>query len=322
MSNRERRTADGGTTAVYGSVRPVRGPGIAAGAPRRAGGRWPAAPEAEAEADVLATLADDAPTLAPVPSGRRIRWVHVLGAGVDGFPLTSLGDRLLTCSRGAGGPGHRRVRPGHHAGLREAAPRVVDHRAARPRGTPPSSGGWRARTLGVIGLGAIGTEVARRALAFYMEVVGTPPAAGPSPVDGVALCPDLPTLLGRSDHVVVAAPATPATAPPHRRRRLRRRQARRPPGQRGPRLAGRPGRPDPGPRRRSGGRWPRSTWSTPSRSPTATPSTGTRRSGCPRTSRGRRPAPCVRTITCFTENLARYREGRQLLGAVDKEAGY
>ena len=34
------------------------------------------------------------------------------------------------------------------------------------------------------------------------------------------------------------------------------------------------------------------------------------------------PRTAVRTIALFTENLARYREGRQLLGTVDKEAGY
>ena len=51
--------------------------------------------------DVLVTLLDDPPGIeaAMVPS---VRWVHVLGAGIDGFPLDALGDRTLTCSRGAG----------------------------------------------------------------------------------------------------------------------------------------------------------------------------------------------------------------------------
>ncbi len=31
----------------------------------------------------------------------RIRWVHVLSTGVDGFPFDVIGDRVLTCSRGA-----------------------------------------------------------------------------------------------------------------------------------------------------------------------------------------------------------------------------
>ena len=34
------------------------------------------------------------------------------------------------------------------------------------------------------------------------------------------------------------------------------------------------------------------------------------------------PRTVARTVTCFTENLVRYREGRDLMGIVDKEAGY
>jgi phosphoglycerate dehydrogenase-like enzyme len=34
------------------------------------------------------------------------------------------------------------------------------------------------------------------------------------------------------------------------------------------------------------------------------------------------PRTAVRTITCFIDNLARFREGSPLLGVVDTEAGY
>ena len=72
-------------------------------------------------------------------------------------------------------------------------------------------GGLRGRTLGLIGLGAIGQEVARRALAFDMNVVAVRRQQGPSSVDGVTMLDSLPALLATSDHVVVAAPATPDT---------------------------------------------------------------------------------------------------------------
>ena len=60
-------------------------------------------------------------------------------------------------------------------------------------------------------MGAIGTEIARRALAFDMEVVGYRRRPLPAPVDGMTIVTSLPELLARADHVVVAAPATPET---------------------------------------------------------------------------------------------------------------
>ena len=87
----------------------------------------------------------------------------------------------------------------------------MDHRAAPEQWNTADLGGLEGRTLGVIGIGAIGTQVARRAVAFDMEVVGLRRTAHPSPLPEVSLCPDLSSLLGRSDHVVVSAPATVAT---------------------------------------------------------------------------------------------------------------
>ncbi|HEX5269239.1 MAG TPA: NAD(P)-dependent oxidoreductase, partial [Gemmataceae bacterium] len=68
-------------------------------------------------------------------------------------------------------------------------------------------------TMGVVGLGAIGSEIARRALAFSMRVVAVDPLRESAP-DGVSALwrPDrLPDLLGQSDFVVIAAPHTPRT---------------------------------------------------------------------------------------------------------------
>ena len=71
-------------------------------------------------------------------------------------------------------------------------------------------------TLGVVGLGAIGGEIARRALAFGMRVIAvdrfperTRPPEG---VESVLGMDGLDALLAESDFVVIAAPHTPETA--------------------------------------------------------------------------------------------------------------
>jgi phosphoglycerate dehydrogenase-like enzyme len=70
-------------------------------------------------------------------------------------------------------------------------------------------------SLGVVGLGAIGAEIARRALAFGMTVRGvdrfperTRPPEGVTSVEGIDR---LPELLRQSDFTVIAAPETPET---------------------------------------------------------------------------------------------------------------
>jgi phosphoglycerate dehydrogenase-like enzyme len=78
-------------------------------------------------------------------------------------------------------------------------------------------------TLGVVGLGAIGREVAKRAGAFGMRVVAVDPQPLNPPPEVAELWPveELPRLLGESEYVVIAAPHTPQTAGLFRRQQFR-----------------------------------------------------------------------------------------------------
>jgi phosphoglycerate dehydrogenase-like enzyme len=74
-------------------------------------------------------------------------------------------------------------------------------------------------TLGIVGLGSIGEEIARRGLAFGMRVIAVDPVRT-QPPEGIAALwkPErLPDLLAASDFVVIAAPHTPETVKLFRR---------------------------------------------------------------------------------------------------------
>jgi phosphoglycerate dehydrogenase-like enzyme len=74
-------------------------------------------------------------------------------------------------------------------------------------------------TLGVVGLGSIGSDIARRALAFSMRVLAVDPVQTEAGAGVAALwqLDRLPQLLAESDFVVVAAPHTPETVKMFRR---------------------------------------------------------------------------------------------------------
>lgn len=168
----------------------------------------PSAGAPPVEADVLLTLPFEREALGR--SLGRTRWVHVMAAGVDGFPFDLLEGRTLTCSRGATAPAIAEFVLAAMLAFEKDLPGqwITEPPAQWGAGR---LGGLTGRTLGLVGLGAIGSEVARRARAFDMEVTALRRTAGDSPVEGVTMVGELGDLLAAAEHLVVAAPATAAT---------------------------------------------------------------------------------------------------------------
>jgi phosphoglycerate dehydrogenase-like enzyme/glyoxylase-like metal-dependent hydrolase (beta-lactamase superfamily II) len=83
----------------------------------------------------------------------------------------------------------------------------------RGNGALPETGELRGRTMLVVGLGGIGTQVAERAHAFGMRVVALDPRAAPPPyfVARIEKPEGLHALLPEADVVAVCCPLTPKT---------------------------------------------------------------------------------------------------------------
>lgn len=135
-----------------------------------------------------------------------IRWIQSISAGVEQFPLDELARRgvVLTSARGVHGP-----QIGEHtfalllAMTRNVAisTREATGRVWRPRMAEEIAG----RTMAVVGLGAIGEEIAGRAVAWGMRVVGI--KANPDTYEGVAeevFGPDALLEVCRASDVVVS----------------------------------------------------------------------------------------------------------------------
>lgn len=148
-----------------------------------------------------------------LPSMPRLRWAQAMTAGVEGWlALPDLPANLtLTCARGT----HRESMPENIIGALfyvakpyAAAVENQKHSKWIHGVAQPLTG----KTLGILGLGAIGQEVARIAAALGMRVIGT--RRRPEPMANVAeVLPAerTPEVLAQSDFLLLLLPATPET---------------------------------------------------------------------------------------------------------------
>jgi phosphoglycerate dehydrogenase-like enzyme len=143
----------------------------------------------------------------------KLRWAQSMTAGVEGWlALPDLPKSLaLTCARGT-----------HTESMPENIMASLFY-VAKPLAIAANNkqaGKWvhtvaqplTGKTLGILGLGAIGAEVARMAKAFGMTVIGTKRRPEKiANVDEVLPAERSDEVLARSDFLLLLLPATPAT---------------------------------------------------------------------------------------------------------------
>lgn len=158
--------------------------------------------------DVVLAMPGTASVVAAVAPGAR--WLHVFGTGIDWLPDEAFESAVVTCVRGGSAVAIAEFVLGAMLAYEKQLPELW----ARPPEavfTPAELGGLAGRHLGLVGLGGIGTAVARRALAFDMTVSALRRHDRPSPVPGVTVTTDRDAVLADADHLVLAAPATDRT---------------------------------------------------------------------------------------------------------------
>jgi phosphoglycerate dehydrogenase-like enzyme len=152
---------------------------------------------------------------------RRLRWIHCTAASVTHvlFPELVESDVIVTNARGL----HADAMAEHTIAVLLAFTRKL-HRArdAQRESTwaqdalwrePPAIGSLAGSTLGLVGMGKVGSAIATRARAMGMRVLAVRrhPAEPPEPAHEQWPAERLDDLLAAADWLVIAAPHTPAT---------------------------------------------------------------------------------------------------------------
>jgi phosphoglycerate dehydrogenase-like enzyme len=139
----------------------------------------------------------------------RLKWVYSASVGVDFYPRWVLDAPLVTCGRGVAS---QEIADYVIAAIYSRAKNLDAIRARRlSEWKSAPLGRVSGSTLGIVGLGAIGEAVARRALSLGMRVTATRRRRLPSAVAGVELLNTLPSVVASADHLLLALPATDAT---------------------------------------------------------------------------------------------------------------
>jgi phosphoglycerate dehydrogenase-like enzyme len=150
----------------------------------------------------------------------KLRWVQVSSAGVDRYlgikPLMENDKLVMSNSRAVHGP----AIADHAMAMLLSLTRNLNYYAQNQKQAKWARGGGagksialQGKTMLVVGLGGIGTEIAQRANGFSMKVIGTRRSDRPSPdyIKRVGKPKDLLAMLPEADVVVLAVPLTDET---------------------------------------------------------------------------------------------------------------
>lgn len=150
-----------------------------------------------------------APAARPAGWCGRLKWIQVASAGVDTFPPWFFeGPPVVTRGLGVQAPA---IAEYVVSAILAHEKRFWDIRVrSRTDWTHRDLGGIAGKAVGIAGFGAIGVEIATRALPLGLRLKALT-RSRPIEVAGIAQAASLDELVATCDHVVLALPLTPKT---------------------------------------------------------------------------------------------------------------
>jgi phosphoglycerate dehydrogenase-like enzyme len=163
-----------------------------------------------ARADALVTGRLDAELLTRAD----VQWVQALSAGVDSYPLEAMEEAGIVLTN-ASGVHAEPIGEQVLGAMLSFERRFLESQRNKERNSweRVEGGELKGKTLGVVGVGAIGGRVAELGSAFGMEVLGTKrnPETMPDAVDEAFGADGYTELCQRADYLVLACPLTEET---------------------------------------------------------------------------------------------------------------
>jgi phosphoglycerate dehydrogenase-like enzyme len=151
----------------------------------------------------------DPPSDRQPPDGwpQGLRWVQLASVGIDNYPRWLLEAPLVTTANGTSSEVIAEFALACILAANKSLPErwIASPEQWRLSAAPP----LRGSVLGLVGFGGIGRALADKALALGMRVIALRRSGAPAA--GVEAARDIADLFARADHVVLAAPGTPAT---------------------------------------------------------------------------------------------------------------
>lgn len=165
------------------------------------------------DAEILLTYGEDL-TDDIIDKAKNLKWINVLSAGLELMPFSKLDENnvIVTNSKGI----HRTQMSEYAMGillmLTRKSLEIYENQKKKTWDRSIRIDELYGKTLGIVGLGAIGSAIAEKAKAFGMKVIATKAAPTPFPgIDQVLSPSDIDVLLMQSDYVIVLTPLTETT---------------------------------------------------------------------------------------------------------------